>query len=224
MKVLLVEDEPELASALRTALTRHGVVLDHVPTLAEAIEATSSFPYDVLILDRRLPDGEGLSLIPKLRAEGNSVPVLVLTARGDLADKVEGLDHGADDYLAKPFAVNELLARIRALARRPAALQSDCVTAGLLSYDFARRDATVEQRSLDLTRREHLVLGALLRHLGRMVSRATLMDAVFGMDDEVQPNALDTHVSRLRRKLADADSRLIINGVRGVGYMLENDT
>lgn len=221
MKVLLVEDEPELASALRTALTRHGVIVDHVTRLDEATEATRSYPYDVMILDRRLPDGEGLSLIPSLRAQGNSLPVLILTARGDLADKVEGLDYGADDYMAKPFAIEELLARIRALARRSTTVQNDLVTAGSLSYDFVHRDARINGQLLELTRREHLVLGILLRHFGRMVSRATLMDAVFGMDDEVQPNALDTQVSRLRRKLADSESGLIINGVRGVGYMLE---
>lgn len=221
MKVLLVEDEPGLASALRTALARHGILVDHVTTLADASEAVRSFPYDVLILDRRLPDGEGLSIIPGLRSQGIVLPVLILTARGDLADKVEGLDYGADDYMAKPFAIEELMARIRALARRPAAVQNDLVSAGALTYDFVQRDARVRGHALELTRREHLVLGILLRHLSRMVSRATLMDAVFSMDDDVQPNALDTQVSRLRRKLVAAESGLSINGVRGVGYMLE---
>ncbi|MBS1166427.1 MAG: DNA-binding response regulator [Proteobacteria bacterium] len=172
------------------------------------------------MLDRQLPDGDGLSLIPKLRARGNLVPVLVLTVRGDLADRVAGLDQGADDYLAKPFALEEFLARLRALLRRPANMQSDIVRAGRLSFDFVNREASIAGVVVDLTRREILVLEALLRRMGRMVPRALLMEAVFSLDDEVQPNALDTQVSRLRRKLTEADGGVTINGVRGVGYLL----
>lgn len=127
MRVLLVEDEPEMASALRVALTRHDMIVDHASDLAEAEAMAALGSYDAMVLDRQLPDGDGLALIPKLRTRGNLVPVLVLTARGDLADRVAGLDRGADDYLAKPFAFEELLARLRALLRRPANLQSDVV-------------------------------------------------------------------------------------------------
>ncbi|MBZ5762940.1 response regulator transcription factor [Rhizobium sp. VS19-DR104.2] len=223
MRVMLVEDEPEMASALRDALARSGMILDHASNLADAEIMAEPGLHDVLILDRQLPDGEGLSLVPKLRAKGNLVPVLVLTARGEIADRVEGLDHGADDYLAKPFAFEELLARLRALLRRPATVQTDIVTIGRLTYDHVNRDARVGDVAIDLTRRELLVLDALLRRLGRMVPRSLLMEAVFTMDDEVQPNALDTQVSRLRRKLADADSGIIVNGVRGVGYLLREE-
>ncbi len=220
MRVLLVEDEPEMASALRAALTRHDMIVDHAPNLSEAEAIAALGGYDALVLDRQLPDGDGLSLIPKLRARGNLVPVLVLTVRGDLADRVAGLDQGADDYLAKPFALEEFLARLRALLRRPANMQSDIVRAGHLSFDFINREASIAGVVVDLTRREILVLEALLRRMGRMVPRALLMEAVFSLDDEVQPNALDTQVSRLRRKLADADGGVTINGVRGVGYLL----
>ncbi|WP_026793153.1 response regulator transcription factor [Pleomorphomonas oryzae] len=220
MRVLLVEDEPEMASALRAALTRHDMIVDHAPNLFEAEAIAALGGYDALVLDRQLPDGDGLSLIPKLRARGNLVPVLVLTVRGDLADRVAGLDQGADDYLAKPFALEEFLARLRALLRRPANVQSDTVRAGRLSFDFVNREASVGGGVLDLTRREILVLEALLRRLGRMVPRSLLMEAVFSLDDEVQPNALDTQVSRLRRKLTEADGGVTINGVRGVGYLL----
>jgi DNA-binding response OmpR family regulator len=220
MRVLLVEDEPEMASALRAALTRHDMIVDHAPNLSEAEAIAALGGYDALVLDRQLPDGDGLSLIPKLRARGNLVPVLVLTVRGDLADRVAGLDQGADDYLAKPFALEEFLARLRALLRRPANVQSDIVRAGRLTFDFVNREASVGGAVLDLTRREILVLEALLRRLGRMVPRSLLMEAVFSLDDEVQPNALDTQVSRLRRKLAEADGGVTINGVRGVGYLL----
>jgi DNA-binding response OmpR family regulator len=167
-----------------------------------------------------LPDGDGLSLIPKLRASGNIVPVLVLTARGDLADRVAGLDNGADDYLAKPFAFEELLARLRALLRRPAHVQSDIVRVGRVAFDFVHREASIGGTPLEMPRRELLVLEALVRRMGRMVQRSSLMEAVFGLDDDVQPNALDTHISRLRRKLGDADAGVTINGVRGVGYLL----
>lgn len=223
MRVLLVEDEPDMASALRDVLTQQNMLLDHATNLAEAEAMAVTDTYDVIVLDRQLPDGDGLTLLAKLRTENKRVPVLVLTAKGDISDRVEGLDGGADDYLGKPFAVDELLARLRALVRRPANLQSNVITAGRLFYDFANSDARVQDLRLDLTRRETLVLEALLRRFGRMVPRASLMDSVFAFDDEVQPNALDTHISRLRRKLADASSGLAVSGVRGVGYLLREE-
>ena len=220
MRVLLVEDEPEMVSALRVALKRHDMVMDHAPNLSEAEVIVADGGYDAVVLDRQLPDGDGLSLIAKLRARGNTVPVLVLTARGELADRVAGLDHGADDYLAKPFAFEELLARLRALLRRPGNVASDIVRAGRISFDFVHREASIDGNRLEMPRRELLVLEALLRRMGRMVQRSALMEAVFGLDDEVQPNALDTHVSRLRRKLGEADAGVTLNGIRGVGYLL----
>lgn len=220
MRVLLVEDQLEMVAALRAALTRHDIIVDHASNLSEAETIVAEGNYDAVVLDRQLPDGDGLSLIPKLRASGNIVPVLVVTARGDLADRVAGLDKGADDYLAKPFAFEELLARLRALLRRPANLQSDIVRVGRISFDFTHREASIEGRPLEMPRRELLVLEALVRRMGRMVQRSSLMEAVFGLDDEVQPNALDTHISRLRRKLGDANAGVTINGVRGVGYLL----
>ncbi|WP_026121854.1 response regulator transcription factor [Paraburkholderia kururiensis] len=224
MKVLLVEDEPEMASALREALARHGVLLDHVSRFSVAEALASATTYNAVILDRQLPDGDGLALVPKLRAKGNTVPVLVLTARGDLTDKVDGFEAGADDYLSKPFAFEELLARLRALVRRPANVQAEVVTAGRLSYDYGNAEARVGDVALTLTRREILVLESLLRRMGRMVPRMSLMESVFALSDDVQPNALDTQVSRLRRKLVDANSGLTINGVRGVGYLLREDS
>jgi len=220
MRVLLVEDQLEMVAALRAAFTRHDIIADHASNLSEAEAIVAEGNYDAVVLDRQLPDGDGLSLIPKLRAGGNIVPVLVLTARGDLADRVAGLDKGADDYLAKPFAFEELLARLRALLRRPANVQSDIVRVGRILFDFTHREASIEGRPLEMPRRELLVLEALLRRMGRMVQRSSLMEAVFGLDDEVQPNALDTHISRLRRKLGDANAGVTINGVRGVGYLL----
>lgn len=220
MRVLLVEDEPEMAAALRAALKKYDVVVDHVATLADAAEVVRHNAYAAVLLDRRLPDGDGLSLIPGLRAQGAGIPVIVLTARGGLADRVEGLDKGADDYLAKPFAVEELLARLRAVLRRPAGVLTETVAMGRLSFNFADREASVDGRPLALPRRELLVLETLLRRSGRAVPRATLEDAVYGIDDEIQSNALDTHVSRLRRKLSDACAGIEIHGIRGIGYLL----
>lgn len=220
MRILLVEDEQEMASALRVALKRHDMVADHAASLLEAEDFVATDSYDAILLDRQLPDGDGLSLVSKLRAGGSATPVLVLTARGDTADKVDGLNVGADDYLAKPFAFEELMARLRALLRRPATVHSQVIRAGDLAFDVGHREASIRGEPMALPRRELLVLEALMRRMGRMVQRKSLMEAVFGLDDEIQSNALDTHVSRLRRKLAEAGVGVTINGVRGVGYLL----
>lgn len=221
MRILLVEDEPEMAGALSSALKGYDMIVDHVPTLAEAEEAISAEVHAAVLLDRQLPDGDGLALIPKLRARADGVPIIVLTARSELADRIAGLDSGADDYLAKPFAVEELLARLRAVLRRPAGLQPDSMRAGRLAFDFGHREVSVDGRPLDLPRRELLVLEALLRRMGRTVLRPALEEAVYNFDDEIQSNALDTHISRLRRKLADANAGVEIHSIRGVGYLLK---
>jgi DNA-binding response OmpR family regulator len=221
MRILLVEDEAEMAGALASALKRYDMIVDHVPTLAEAEEAISADVHAAVLLDRQLPDGDGLALIPKLRARADGVPIIVLTARGELADRVAGLDSGADDYVAKPFAVEELLARLRAVLRRPAGLQPDILHAGRLAFDFGHREASIDGAPLELPRRELLVLEALVRRMGRTVLRSALEEAVYSFDDEIQSNALDTHVSRLRRKLAEADAHVEIHGIRGVGYLLK---
>lgn len=224
MRILLVEDEPEMAAALGAALKNYDMVVDHFSTLTDAEEAVSLNTYAAVLLDRQLPDGDGLALLAKLRAKGQGVPVIVLTARGDLVDRVAGLNAGADDYLGKPFAVEELLARLRAVLRRPAGVASEIVTFGRLSFDFGLRDASVDDKPLDLPRRELLVLETLLRRMGRTVARASLEEAVYSIDDEIQSNALDTHVSRLRRKLSEAQAGIEIHAIRGVGYLLKRSS
>ncbi len=218
MRILLVEDETELAAALAAALARHDAVVDHVPSLAAATAAVRGGVHDAILLDRGLPDGDGLTLLPMLRAEHIDIPVIVLTARGGLDDRVAGLDHGADDYLPKPFAVEEVMARLRAVLRRPGRVATETVRVGRLTYDPQHREAAIDGAALLLPRRELLVLEALLQRRGRTVLRGALEEAVYGFDDAVQPNALDTHVSRLRGKLAAAG--LEIHGIRGVGYLL----
>lgn len=210
-----------MAAALGEALKNYDMVVDHVGTLAQAEEAVSVNVYAAILLDRQLPDGDGLTIVPQLRAKGEGVPVIVLTARGELADRISGLDKGADDYLAKPFAVEELLARLRAVLRRPPNMPSELLNVGNLSFDLINREARISGNRLDLPRRELLVLETLLRRMGRTVLRSSLEDAVYSIDDEIQSNALDTHVSRLRRKLTESRAGVEIHAIRGVGYLLK---
>ena len=210
-----------MAVALAAALRGHDMVVDRVATIGMAEEALLTKSYGAILLDRQLPDGDGLTLIPKLRASGVQAPIIVLTARGDLADRVAGLDTGADDYLGKPFAIEELLARLRAVMRRPSDMPAELLQLGRLAYSAEYRQASVAGIALTLPRRELLVLETLLRRSGRTVPRSALEEAVYGFDDEIQSNALDTHVSRLRRKLADASADVEIHTIRGIGYLIK---
>jgi two-component system, OmpR family, response regulator len=221
MRILLVEDEAEFAVAMRGALERERFVVDWADTIALAREAGRSGAHELVLLDRTLPDGDGLSLIPNLRTYSPGVPIIVLSARGELTDRVAGLDEGADDYLVKPFELEEMLARIRAVQRRPNELTPDEIVVGDLVFDLGYGEATVRGARLDLPRREMRVLTALLRRRGRTVLREALEEAVYGFDDEVQSNTLDSHVSRLRRKLSDAEAGIEIHAIRGVGYLLK---
>ncbi len=220
MRILLVEDEVEFADTLRGALERERFIVDHADRLAIAREAALSGSYDLVLLDRTLPDGDGLSLVPALRAENPGLPIIVLSARGEVLDRVAGLDEGADDYLIKPFALEEMFARIRAVRRRPAELGAEEIRVGALVFDMANDEATVGGARLDLARRELRVLAALVRRRGRTVLRESLEQAVYGFDDEVQSNTLDSHISRLRRKLTEAGAEIEIHAIRGVGYLL----
>lgn len=220
MRILLIEDELELAGALRTALERERFVVDHLDRLADAVEGARMNAFDLVLLDRTLPDGDGLSIVPQLRAIRPGLSIIVLSARGEIADRIAGLDEGADDYLIKPFSIDEMLARIRAVRRRPVELADEQIHAGSLIYDVSNDNISVGDLRLDLPRRELRVLESLIRRRGRTVLRETLEQAVYGFDDEVQSNALDSHVSRLRRKLAEADAGVEIHSIRGIGYLL----
>lgn len=224
MKILLVEDEIEFAATLRGALERELFVVDHVDRLELAQEAVLTASYDLVLLDRTLPDGDGISLIPHLRTGHPGLPIIVLSARGDLHDRVAGLDQGADDYLRKPFALDEMFARIRAVKRRPKDIHVEQIHVGALVFDLTNEEATVAGVRLDLPRREVRVLATLVKRRGRTVLRESLEQAVFGFDDEVQSNTLDSHISRLRRKLAEAGAEIEIHPIRGVGYLLRAST
>ena len=220
MRILLIEDEPEMASVLKTALERQDFVVDRTSTLADAEIMAKVGTHDAIVLDRRLPDGEGLDLIPRLRAMNVDTPVIALTAMAGIDDRVIGLNAGADDYMVKPFATEELVARLRALHRRQFTLRADRIEVGRLAYDFRDREALVDDKALDLPRRERLVLETLIRRPGRAVMRRTLEEAVYSLDDEIGSNALDAHISRLRRKLEDVAADVEIRAIRNIGYLL----
>ncbi|MFD2646757.1 response regulator transcription factor [Devosia albogilva] len=218
MRVLLVEDEKDMAAVLTAALSRHDIVVDHARTLEIAEEASRSGVHDAVLLDRKLPDGDGLSLIPVMRREQPGLPIIVLSALGSPDHRVAGLDNGADDYLPKPFSTDELLARLRAVMRRPAQMGETAVTVGRLRFSLTERQAEIDGEPLDLPRRELLALELLMRRAGRTVSRSALEEAVYGFDDEIASNSLDAHISRLRRKLSAAGVE--IHAIRGLGYLL----
>jgi len=223
MRLLLVEDEKELASALSAALSKQGIVTDHTMRLDDAMELTRQNTYDAILLDRRLPDGEGLTFIPQLRRAGVDTPIIVLTARNEPMERIEGLDGGADDYLGKPFLVEELMARLRAVLRRPTNLVEQQITAGRILIDPLHLSVTVNSTPFDLPRRELLVLIALAKRKDKTVLRSTLEAAVYNYEEEIQSNALDAHISRLRKRLADASAGVTVHNIRGVGYLLKEE-
>lgn len=220
MRILLVEDEPRLAESLRVVLERERFIVDHADGLEAAREASKLGSFDLVLLDRTLPDGEGLSLLPSLRADSPGIHVIVLSARNGVNDRVAGLDRGANDYLTKPFSIDEMLARIRAVRRRPIELAGARISAGSLVFDLAHEEVEVDGVRIDLPRRELRVLATLIKRRGRTVQREALENAVFGFDDEIQSNTLDSHISRLRRRLNAAGAMIEIHAIRGVGYLL----
>jgi len=220
MRVLVVEDEPEVAEFLSRVLRDATWATDVVGTVAAAHEQMAVVSYDIAVIDVGLPDGDGFALCRALRAAGNHTPILLLTARNAVNDRVRGLDAGADDYLAKPFAVSELLARLRALARRPSATVSPVLHCDDLTLDPGKRVVERASVPLSLTAREFALLEFLLRNEGRLCSRARILEAVW--DDNFDPvaNAIDVLVGRLRRKVDIPGARPLLRTVRGLGYMI----
>jgi len=217
-RILVVEDDASLARALSKLLSAEGYATDNVGTGELALEVARTEPYGAVILDIGLPDISGLEVLRRLRRESGALPVLLLTARDAISDRVQGLDEGADDYLSKPFASSELLARLRALLRRGSGDASPKFVVGSLTCDPAAQTAEVNGRRLDLPRREWAVLHHLATQGGKVVSKERLAAQVFAFDDEVGPNALEVYVTRLRKKLAPDGPE--IRNLRGLGYML----
>jgi DNA-binding response OmpR family regulator len=220
MRLLLVEDNARLSKLLSRVLVAEGFAVDGAATLRAAQELLELVAYDLIIVDLGLPDGDGLTLIKAVRARSDSTPILIITARGGLDDRITGLDLGADDYLVKPFATEELTARGRALLRRPGGVLATILTAGNLSLDCNSREARVDNMRIDLPPRELSLLELLLRRAGQVVPRTNLENGLYSMGEEVSPNALEAAVSRLRRRLAAAGSDVALHTAHGIGYAL----
>lgn len=220
MKLLLVEDVSPLAELTSRALVREGLSVDIARTASEARAVLEVMEPDIIVLDLGLPDGDGLAVLADLRRNGCQAPVLVVTARGGLSDKIAGLDGGADDYIVKPAAPAEIAARCRALLRRPGGLLGRLLTAGNVTLDTATRTLSVDGVRLALQRRELDVIEILMRRAATVVPRWGIEDAIYTRDGAPGPNALEATVSRLRRTLRDGGANIEIHTVRGVGYLL----
>ena len=222
MKVLMIEDERDLAEAVKAVLLKHCFAVDTVFDGEYGLDCALTGLYDLVILDIMLPKMDGLSVLREMRGAGIETPVLMLTARGDVRDKVAGLDGGADDYLPKPFHMDELLARLRALGRRKPELQIDgVITLGKLSFSPHSLTLTGDGISVDLTLKESQLLELLLDRRGRFVSKDTIIEKLWSYDADIQDSLVESQVSLLRKKLASAGGSLTIKTARGVGYQLE---
>ena len=223
-KVLVVEDDPDVRAALTRALSFEGYEVAIAEDGGRALEAVRQNPPDVIVLDVMMPVVDGLETCRRLRARGDETPILMLTALGDVADRVDGLDAGADDYLAKPFALEELLARIRALLRRSGGDVSDILAFSDLEMNLGTRTVTRDGAPVSLTKTEFDLLEVLLRSGGRVATRDQIYRDVWGFDFETSSNSLDVYVGYLRRKTEDGGRVRLIHTVRGVGYTLRDDS
>jgi len=221
MRLLVVEDDTETRSYLVRGLREEGHTVDAAASGREGLIAAAGTPYDVLVIDRMLPGMDGLALVKTLRGAGMTAPVLFLTALGGINDRVEGLDAGGDDYLQKPFAFSELLARVNALARRPPlAHTTPVLRVGDLEMDLVRRRVRRRGEEIDLQPREFRLLEYLMRHAGRVVTRTMLLEHVWEFHFDPKTNVVETHISRLRTKIDKPFDSALIETVRGAGYRL----
>ena len=220
MRLILIEDNDRLAESISHGLEGEGFVVDHFGTLATARCALDLAHYDLVLLDLGMPDGDGLDLMRALRRKGITTPVLVITARDALGDRVRGLDSGADDYLVKPFATAELAARCRALLRRPGGSLGTVLEAGNVTLDVATREVRVAGKLMETPPRETALLEALMRHSGRIVTKSAIDASLYALHAEVTPNAIDAALSRLRRRLTNASANVQVHTAHGIGYTL----
>lgn len=218
MKILIAEDDRKLQSFVARALSEEGYIVDVCRSGKEAIDQAGRVAYDLIVLDWMLPEGDGLSVCRSLRRGGNRVPVMMLTARDEVGEKVLALDAGADDYVTKPFHLAELLARVRSLLRRAGDVPTGLLRVGELTLDLRHRVLSIGGRKIDLTGRELGLLELLMRNAGRVVTRTEILDQVWGMHFDPESNVIEVHMRRLREKLGDVAQAL--ETVRGQGYRL----
>lgn len=220
MRILFIEDNLRLATLVRKGLEKESFTVDALGTMAEAEAAIDTTNYDAIILDLGLPDGDGLDLLKYMREQKKTSPVIILTARDGIEDRVKGLNAGADDYLLKPFAMEELTARVRALLRRPDGGITVKLTSGNVSFDTTSREVTIDGSVIKISPREMSVLEQLMRRAGRVVAKDTIESKLYGFGDEVSINSVEANVSRLRKRLLSANASVSIHTLRGVGYLL----
>jgi DNA-binding response OmpR family regulator len=223
MRLLLVEDNERFAVLLKRGLAAAGFVVDVLPTAEAAAAALRAGRFEIVVLDLGLPDADGLDVLGEMRRHQDATPVLILTARGSLEDRVIGLQSGADDYLVKPFALEELVARLQALLRRPGNLLGVTLKLGNIALDTVARQVFVGDKPIFFSAREIAVLEQLLRRSGRVVAKTLLADNLYGLSQEVGSNAVEVYVHRLRKQLAAAGASVQIHTLRGVGYLITEE-
>jgi len=221
MRILLVEDQTELANLIAANLRKSGFAVDVVGLVEEAHAAVETTAYQIVLLDLRLPDGDGFEIIRSMRRRRDPTPIIVLTARDRLADRVEGLNLGADDYLVKPFAHEELLARVQAVLRRPRAVREPELALANLKLSVESGEVTVDDARLGVPPRELAVMRMLMRRAGHVVSREALENSIYDTSQEIESNALEAAISRLRKRLTGAGAEVEIPGLRGGGYLIQ---
>ena len=221
MRLLYVEDNEKLALNTSDSLRDAGFVVDVVHTAEDTIYAAKSFQYDAIVLDLGLPDRDGLSILPELKAVTPKTPVIICTARDALEDRVKGLNTGSDDYLVKPFAVSELVARINALLRRPGGALGVRLTNGNVTFETTDRTVTIGNEICRFSNRELALLELFLRRADRVVSKEAIENALYSFNEPPTPNAIEVLTHRLRKKLADSGATVAIHNLRGIGYILQ---
>lgn len=225
MKLLVVEDEVKLGRAVKAGLEQDGYAVDLLHTADDGLAYAETENYDVILLDRMLPGGQdGLDICRSIRAAGNTTPVLMLTAKGELEDRVTGLDDGADDYLVKPFEFEELLARVRALVRRPKQAVGLTITVGDLAIDTATKQVKVAGKAVKLSKKEYALLEYLAHHPDQVSSKDQLIEHVWDFDADILPNTVEVFIRSLRKKIDRPEQPSFIDTIRGFGYRLRSET
>ncbi|MGV6806064.1 MAG: response regulator transcription factor [Ruegeria sp.] len=224
MRLLYVEDNLRLAQNICASLRSSDFAVDHVTTGQDAVHSAQSFDYEAIILDLGLPDIDGMSVLTELKRTNKDTPILICTARDALDDRVDGLDAGADDYVVKPFDAAELLARIRAVLRRPGGALGAELRLGNITLDTADRSVAINEGPVRLSRRELTLLELFMRRKGRILSKDAIENALYGFDEPPTPNAIEVAVHRLRKKLQDFGASATVHTLRGIGYLMEVDS
>jgi len=223
MRILVVEDEHKIANAIKRGLEQETYAVDVVYTGTEGLDLAETEDYDLLILDLMLPEIDGITITKTLRSHKNHTPILILTAKGNISEKVEGLDSGADDYLTKPFSFEELLARVRAVSRRPKSTLNPTLRVGSLELNSTTYEVTRDGKSIQLSSKEFSLLEYLMRNAGRTISKDSIMNHVWDYDADILPNTVEVYIKYLRNKIDKPfpDSKPLIHTVRGFGYKIE---